>query len=250
MNLTVGRTTFNRNNWPGLGALLAGLTTVGVLAGIGIWQATESDSRTIVSPPAVALPADLPSAPFTPTYVYLVETQAQADAIYQADFEARMSFGESGAFNHNFRVINLSTPEGQEEYRLMNAELNQVSMEDPAADLSWLRVIDMTAPATGGGQSTSTARPVAPEAAAPATPTYFYLVESQEQADRVLQAEVISQQGMMIAGFDAPYHHTVIIDISTQEGVELLNTVNASLFEVWDTPGFDPSLIQVIDARN
>jgi hypothetical protein len=248
MNLTVGRTTLGRNNWPGLGALLAGLTTVGVLAGIGIWQATESDSSTPVSPQIAAPSVELPRAVANPTYIYLVDSQAEADAIYQADFEARMSFGGSGTFNGNFRVIDISTPAGQEEYNLLNAELAQRYLENPEFDASLVQIINMAEPAIPGGASNG-AVPFVPEASARIA-TYFYVVESQAQADQVLQAEFLADQEAAQAGVAMEPHKTVIVDVSTPEGLELYNTVNGGLFEMWDNPEFDQSLVQIIDVRN
>jgi len=249
MNITVGKTTFGRNNWPGFGALLAGLTAVGILAGVGIWQATESDSKSTASPPVAARAVDFPSPAFTPTYVYLVESQAQADAIYQASFETQMSAEASGTFNHSIRVIDLSTPAGQDEYRLMSAELQQVQLENPGYDAGLVQIIDMTAPALTAIGSSSAARPVAQEASPPAYPTFFYVVDSKESGDQVLQAEFLAEQESALNGLGRDYHHTVIIDVSTLAGQQLLNTVSGELFEMWENPNVDQPLVQIIDVR-
>ena len=244
MNLTVGRTTLGRSNWPGFGALLAGLTTIGVLAGVGIWQATESDSSP-PAPPQVAAPSvELPAAA-NPTYIYLVDSQAAADAIYQADFEAQSSFGSAGTFDHNFSVIDISTPEGQAHYNMLNAELAQQYLDNPAF-ANVVEVIDMTAP-TSTGVAPAT-QPVAPEASA-GTATYFYIVDGPEQAEQARQSELISSQESATVGVILEPHEVVIVDVSTPEGLQLYNTVNGGLFEMWENPEFDQSLVQIIDLR-
>jgi hypothetical protein len=240
MNISVGRTSSSGKNWPGFGALLAGVTVAGVLAGVAIWQATGSDSKSQPAEPAAARSVEFPrptSFSPIPTYVYLVDSQEQATSLYQADAEAQLSPGAE-VLTHNIRVIDMSTPEGQEQYRIMNAEQAQAQIENPDYDSGLFQVIDLTAPE----------RTLAPEAPA-AVPTYFYIVDSQEQADRVLQAETMSAQEAAMAGVVPDEHHTEIIDVSTLEGQQLLNVVNGDLYEFWSNPDADQSLVQVIDAR-
>jgi hypothetical protein len=247
MNISVGKTTLRRNNWPGFGALLASLTAVGVLAGVGIWQATDSDSTTTVSSPPAARPVDLQAA-ITPSYFYLVDSQAEADLLYEIAFEQEMNFGGNGTFNSNFSVIDMSTPEGQETYRLLNAELTQAQLGNSYWDPALVQIIDMTAPATSG-VAASAARPVDSDIDSPGVPTFFYVVESKEQADKVHEAEAMAALEAMSAGIYLEPHHTEIVDVSTLEGQQLLNTINGELFEMWADPNVDQSLVQIIDAR-
>jgi hypothetical protein len=58
----------------------------------------------------------------------------------------------------------------------------------------------------------------------------------------------MSAQEAIFANASSP-HHTVIVDVSTLEGQQFLNTLNGDLYEFWDDPTVDQSLIQVIDAR-
>ena len=87
------------------------------------------------------------------------------------------------------------------------------------------------------------------EIAPPATATYFYVVNSPEQAEQVRQSELISSQEASIAGFDLEPHEVVILDMSTPEGARLYDTVNGALFEMWDNAEYDQSLVQIIDLR-
>ena len=248
MNITLGRKASGRNTWAGYGALLAGLTMVGALAGVGIWQAVDSGSSTTsVAEPAVVRPITPAAFKPVPTHVYLVDSQAMGDAIVQADFETQMSGGYAGDF-HNTRIIDVSTPEGREQAWLLNAELAQVAMEDPAYDASLVQIHDLTVASAGAGSfSGSVARPFVPEETS-AVPTYFYVVESKAQGDAILLAD--NQTQLELLESDSMLNHrVVIIDVSTPEGARLLETVNAQLFEFWGDPSVDQSLIQVIDAR-
>ena len=242
MNITVGGTTFGRNNGLRLGALLVGLTMVGTLAGVGIWQGTEWDSNPPVPPPLAAPSVEIPTSAAAKTYVYLADSQAEVDSIYLAQFE-------SGAFNHNFSVIDISTPEGQAQYNLMNAELAQQYLENPAFDASLVQIIDMTAPPATTGVAPRVESQLAVPEASTAIATYFYVVDSPEQAEQAYQSELVSSQEAAQAGVELQPHEMVIIDMSTSEGLELFNTVNGGLFEMWDNPEFDQSLVQIIDLR-
>jgi hypothetical protein len=159
-----------------------------------------------------------------------------------------MNFGGNGTFNSNFSVIDMSTPEGQETYRLLNAELTQAQLGNSYWDPALVQIIDMTAPATSG-VAASAARPVDSDIDSPGVPTFFYVVESKEQADKVHEAEAMAALEAMSAGIYLEPHHTEIVDVSTLEGQQLLNTINGELFEMWADPNVDQSLVQIIDAR-
>ena len=244
MTTTIGNTTFGRNK-PGWAILITGLATATVLAGVGIWELTKSESTTAPAEPAVVSRPFVPSAPAMQTYVYLVDSEAQKTAILLADYEAQLGAGVDGTSFHNTEVLDISTPSGQEAYRLMNAELAQVAMEAPDY-VSNVQFVDLTRQSAAAVPSAAV--PVDLEIDRPAVPTFFYVVDSQEQIDLVMEAEVISSQEAMLVE-EPQLHHTVIVDVSTPEGVQLLNTVNGDLHQIWAETGFDNGLIQIIDFR-
>jgi hypothetical protein len=244
MATTLGKTTLGRKNPFNIGLILGGLALATLLGGLGIWEATQSSSSNPQAQPEAATVSrpDFSRVEPVQTYVYIVDSEAQKNTILQAEFEAQM--GAPGTFTHNTRVLDVSTPEGQEAYRIMNGELNQVAMEAPDY-VSNVHVVDLTAPA-----STSVQRPASNEIDRPGVPTYFYIVDSQEQANKVLQADSMAAQEAMMVGETPNAHHTVFVDVSTLEGAQLLNTINGELHEFWADPSVDKSLIQVIDARD
>ena len=57
-------------------------------------------------------------------------------------------------------------------------------------------------------------------------PTYFYLVDSQEKANLVGQAE--NEMAVAAAQYGiVPDHYSTVIDVSTAEGQQLLESLNA-----------------------
>jgi len=151
MNLAIGSMTFGRNHRFVFGSLIAALLAAVILTGVAVWQvAGTGSSATAVEPVAApaAVPAvDTTSRSITPTHYYLVNTQAQADALAQADFEAQMNYAGTGTeFNDSTRVIDVRTPEGKAALRSLDAGITEDKLNGGVgAEIVDLRTGSLTA---------------------------------------------------------------------------------------------------------
>jgi hypothetical protein len=238
-------------------ALVAGALAVGVLASVGVWQATKSDEGS--SQAARLAPVARPVAPQgsgIPSYFYLVESAEQAATIAQADYEAQLTVASLGLLpTHNTTIVDVSTLEGRQLYEMLAMDTSAVF------DQSLVQIFDYTSegasvaaakavPAPGGEQPadgvSEATRPFVPEAKT--MPTYYFIVDSQERADQVLQAENESALELAQLGM-ALDHNTQVIDVSTAEGQQFFNALSGELMIMSAEPSFDWSLIQIFDAR-
>jgi len=149
MNSAITR-TLGRHSRFGFGAIFVGLSVAAILTGIAVRQATESGSSATLIASAVepaARSVESPGRVLTATHYYLVNTQAQADALAQADFEAQMNYAGTGTeFNDSTRVIDVRTPEGKAALRSLDAGITEDKLNGGVgAEIVDLRTGSLTA---------------------------------------------------------------------------------------------------------
>ena len=184
MNLATGSMTFGRNHRFVFGSLIAALSAAVILAGVAVWQFAGTDSSaTAVEPVAApaAVPAvDTTSRSITPTFYYLVGSQAQGEMILRADYENQTYGGTATEIDHTSYVIDISTPEGQQQAWLINGELQQLMLDNPGFDAGLVQIYDLTAGA--GLANTSGRSSFVPTDVPAGSKLYIVASEAEKQA--------------------------------------------------------------------
>jgi hypothetical protein len=244
MNIAVGKPNFGRNNKAAFGAILVALGAAGVIVAAGVWGGSSTKSPTPAVEAPVAHSIDFTVDRPAPVHYYVIDSQAQLDGLLQAENEAAANPG-SEADSGFGSVIDMRTAEGQQTYNELQAELLGASQLDPYFDASLVQIHDL--------RFSPTALPAASSdlpGASQATqvPTYFYIVETEEQRQSVMDGINAAENEAAASGLSGEYD-VEFIDVSTLQGQNMLNVINGELFEMSASPSFNPSLVQIIDAR-
>jgi hypothetical protein len=147
-------------------------------------------------------------------HYYLVDSQQQAIALSEADFESRANYaGASGQFPDT-QVINISTPEGEAAYRALQEDLYLAGTLDTRFDASLVRVHDLTA---GPSLPANKARSEFVPSAVPTQATIY--IAGSEAARQQLLYE--ADMAAAVEGSDNALPTIVVIDHSDPEALQL-----------------------------
>jgi hypothetical protein len=249
VNTTFGRTTVGRHNLRN--ALIVALVAlVGLAGAFALNEALSGSGTTTPAPAPVSVAFDYVPGAGVMQYVYVVDSPAQAQLIEWAHWEAQVAANESGMWiNPTIHVIDVSTPAGRAELEGLTIAMGEsmaLGYEVPI-HIQDLRAQGAVAAGSGvtAGPATSAGVPGF-DGPAPSLPTVFYLVNSPFQAATVMQEHQLLEFLWLENAIEPPYRAHVI-DLSTAEGAQLFNLVNADYAALLGDPTADHSLIQIVD---